>query len=363
MAEEAKDLNIDPNINPGAPSGLSVEDAARKLAEMRDTDEGDDPGEEEGRVSEEQEDIRHDDEKEETEEESAEKESAVEDGADPDTLELGAEEIASLLGVKEDRIRISDDGEIHFTVKEGDETSEVNLDKLINSYQGDANLTNRAKALSEMQKKREAALNDFIQQSQQTAQQASMVIDALSKSIVADYEGIDWKSLKEEDPQQYAALKVEKSEREQALQAMQMQAAAAIEEQQRIASEELQKQFNDYIAREQELLKTSIPNWDNVKDDVKGFLEKQGFSGDEIKQIADHRILKMAHDSMLLQKGKETARKKAAKPLPKMMKPGARKSKATVDMEELKAAQERFNKTRSLTDAVKLRQLRKKLKE
>lgn len=298
----------------------------------------------------------------ETEQPDVSRETLPDEGAESEaeTYDLGADDLANLLGIEESRLFVNDEGKVSFRAKVGEESQDVNLENLINAYQGDANLTNRSKALAEMEKAKQAELQKYHQQSTEFAQQAAAILDAVKTEFLSPYSSEDLKTLREDDPAEYAARMEEIRQREARFQQVANEAVKLVEGSQNTVSEETQQQYATYLQGEREKTKTAVPEWDKVEQDVVNYASEIGFSNDEIGMIGDSRLQVLMFKAMMFDKGKTQAKKKLSKPIPKMTKGGKTPSKQELSLEQSQKLRNRLKETGDWKDAVELFKNRRK---
>jgi hypothetical protein len=95
-----------------------------------------------------------------------------------------------------------------YYVKVDGEEQEVTLDELRNGYQRQADYTRKSQALAEQRKAYEANLQ-AIQSEREQYSQALEMMAAQQKNELSQYENIDWKALKEDDPMEYMEKRLE----------------------------------------------------------------------------------------------------------------------------------------------------------
>ena len=271
-------------------------------------------------------------------------------------IELESDQFAELLGLKPEQLNVSDDGNIRFVGKVDNESVDVSLDQLLNDFQGDATLTNRSKKLAEERKETLVALQN---QTQQFAQQSANLLEGLKEQYLKPFDDVNWKELKAEDPAEYAAQMADKRATEESLSQIANNAISEITQAQEAQNVEMQKQYGEYLTQQQDMVtdKTSklhIPDFDKTYPEIKSYMNKLGFNEQEQNQVADARILKAFHQSMLFEKGKTGAKKKLATPLPKVFKPGTPPSKQEVSQETESKLRSKLKETGDWKDAVAL---------
>lgn len=294
----------------------------------------------------------------------AEADATQEEGAEPgaESIELGADEFAQLLGLDENRISIDDDGAITFRVKGDNGETDVNLDSLINAYQGDVNLTNRSKQVAEMEKTKSAELERFQNSMTEYAQKAAIQLEAINNAYVTEFQEIDWQGLKSEDPAAWSAKMVEMQQRKAQIDGLVQNALSQIEQQQKAVEEEQTKAKASQLQAELNATVESFQNLglkgkdlDKAGDEVNAYLA-QTYNQDEMQNLLDHRTLTMAYKAMMFDKGAKAASDKKVKRVPKVLKSGSKPSTQQVKINErqkIKAAHKKQGTMDSAANALK----------
>ncbi len=286
--------------------------------------------------------------------EGVESEEEAETPAEVETL--GADQLAELLKYKPEKLVVTDDGEIRFKISVDGEESDANLTDLIERYQRDAHLTNRGKELTNLTKQAEEKLSGVLQMGQQMAQQSNALFESMKKEVLNKYESVDWQTLRVQDPAEYAALQAEMQQTLSRINTAKDESMQAIASQYNSAQEQVKANFQQYLSEQRDAAKALIPNWGpDVQKDVKHFLNSQGFVDQEVNNIFDARMVNIAYQAMLYNKGKSSVSQKLEKkPLPKVLKPGARPDAKLIAQEGERKAKAKLRKSGSVDDAASL---------
>lgn len=278
-----------------------------------------------------------------------------------DELSLDAEQVASILGIEAEKIIVDDDG-LKFRAKNGENESKATLADMLKSYQLEANLNSRSMELAETKKKADEEVRSWMEKSQHLAQQQQLLAERLESELSESYKDTEWERLREEDPGEYAAQRELLRQKQDRIRGIFEEINTSIQENARVAQEHMQAQMQEYIKKQGELLSSYIPGWGSeTQKDISGFLKSEGFTDNEIAAVSDARIVKLSHMAMQFKNGKEISQKKLKKPLPKVLKPGSKPSKTTVNNEKLKQARDKLRKSGDMKDAAAL--LKMKFKE
>jgi len=126
---------------------------------------------------------------------------------------------------------------------------------------------------------------------------------------------------------------------------------------------EVQRSMKARLEQEAQLLVEAIPEWknaDTAKSEKAALIEfglKEGFKEEDLKGVADHRVVKLLRKAMLYDR--IAAKQATIKPKPptvqqaKVIAPGNPKS-AKVSTSEVVRAKQRLAKTGNVRDAAKL---------
>ena len=283
----------------------------------------------------------------------------VEEQAGAEAIELEADQFAEILNLKPDNLVVDDDG-VKFRAKVDNEVVDVSLEQLLNAYQGDAKLTNRSKEIAKLEQAQQEHLSRLAEQSNQFAQQSTAVLEALKDKYVNPYSQEDLKTLREDDPAEYAARKAEIKERESEFANLVNNALGTVQQAQTTQNEEMQRQYGEYLKAEGEKTLKAIPEWKTVEKDVFQHALNDGFTEQELGQIADSRLLKWAYQSMMYEKGITGAKQKKVRTVPKVVKAGNRPDKGQVSLEAQQKARARLKNSGSMDDAAAILRSRRK---
>lgn len=226
-------------------------------------------------------------------------------------------------------------GTIKGKVKVNGEESEVTLSELTKGYQMESDYRRKTMELAENRKEFEQEQEQARQYINSRVTEANQLSAILERELVGDYNAVDWNALRANDPAEYSAKMTDFQNRQAQLNQVKAHAMSEAQRLQEEAQEQQQAAYKDVLAKEQEALYSAIPEWrdaeaaDKGKTEIKDFLKSYGFNSNEIAQIYDHRHVLLIRDAM---KGQRVAKqedvvKKQIKKVPKLVKPGAKKTK------------------------------------
>jgi len=247
------------------------------------------------------------------------------------TLEVVADEDltwATALGVNEDQLSFDEDGDIAgINVKVNGESETIDMSTLIAGFQN--NKANTVKSQSHAE-----AVKEFEVQKEQTEQlYASKLesVDALTKhfenQLIAEFDNINWDQLRVEDPAEYAAARHDYATKAGELQKV-MGAIQADKESQN--NEQLQAQQANqqaYMKNQYDIMLQNNPEWSDetirnaAREGYQTFVKDQyGFADEHWDMVTDARLIELIKDAKKYHDGAAVAAKKTQKPVPKFQK-------------------------------------------
>lgn len=256
---------------------------------------------------------------------------------------------------------------LEIDVKVDGQPSKAKLSDLVSSYQIQTAAEKRLEEAKEKAKTQNQALAEKQEQIDRSFQVAANLIKKVESKLTSDSDSVDWKTLREQDPAEFAAKKQEFEERKKELEKMKQEAVSEYQQVAQTSQAEQQEQLQQYLQAEREKLLSALPEWKDeekakeASGKISGYLSNIGFSNQEIAQAYDHRMVLMAHKAMLYDEGQgkaEPAKKKLAK-VPKTLKPGAPKSPTQINQQKARDAMDRLKRTGSLDDALAAYRMRK----
>ena len=249
------------------------------------------------------------------------------------------------------------------------EDGEINLQDILRSYQTEAAQTRKSQKFALEEKQR---LEQWGQQQQVLNDQivaVATMAKAMREKIEAQYNSEDMARLKTDDPGEYAVKQLEKTN---ILRDVDQQVANALaynqqqQQQNKAMLEQIAQQTNQKIfgtgVNDKEAL---IPEWNDQEtylkesDAIRRNLIRLGYPTPSPEMFVDHRFIMLARDamryrSMLDKQGraKEEVKKKVAKlPRAKVVRPGAKRTKAQVSAKQRQDRLRKVQKTGSVYDA------------
>jgi hypothetical protein len=294
----------------------------------------------------------------ETEAEELEEAEEVEEEAPKLEEEGQAEEETEEEVTEEEDYEVVAEEDLKYTIKVDGEELEVGIDELKNGYQRQADYTRKSQALAEQRKGTEAIQSERMQLEQERQMYANglQMLQEQQSAKLTDFEGIEWDSLKQEDPYQYMIKKDEYRDAQESIN--------NLAKEQQLVQQEQAQQANQarahFVQQEYARLVEALPEWNDskssIKKDVREYASSVGFRPDEINQLADHRsvlVIKKAMEYDRLTQ-KVAPKKKAVKKVPKVQKSGRGNSNEDAAAEANNKKRARLRKSGKQQDAASL---------
>lgn len=239
------------------------------------------------------------------------------------------------------------------------EESTVPISEILKSYQLSKHVNNQSQELANQRKAFEAEQEKKLQEVNHRLTEAQVLSQQLEADLVAEHNQVDWTTLRNTDPAEFAARKQEYNERWNRIQGMKNK---ALSEAYRISQESQQKQTDEQtklVQAERKKWPEAIPEWrdkakfESDRVEIVSYLRNMGFSDTDIASVYDARQMKMIRNAMLYEKAskKATIEQKKVVNLPKVLKPGTQTTKSDTKTEKDKELEGRLRKTGKLDDA------------
>jgi len=261
---------------------------------------------------------------------------------------------------------VEEEGEDLYTVTVNGEEHQVPLEELVKGYSRHSDYTKKTQEVAEYRRGAEAAIQQAQQEIYQTQQFRQQYIDAASTAIQERYgkwheleNNTDWDRLKVEDREEYLTKKSEQADLENSI----TQETARVEQATQQQQYEQAQAHEQYVVAERQKLASIIPEWNNpefrgkVGKDLTEFALSQGFSEQDIRQLADHRqllVLMQAKAFQEMQNAQVTAKAKKTKKKPKMVSSGTGKKKGENSKKQRAVQMKRLKESGHVDDSVSL---------
>lgn len=272
------------------------------------------------------------DEESDEEESEGDEEASEDDETEPESEPSGLDEEKTL-------IDIDIDGE----------TYEVNLVELKSGYLRQEEYTKR---LAEVDTKR-VEIEEQLAQREVDLNRELELAQVMITGDLRKYDQVDWNRLKQEDPAQYQALRLEAVEAKERVDAI-ANRRAQIDAMRNKAN---QLKHDAYVKRQIELAEKMIPEFrtEEFRKSIVKYGESVGYTEGEILGMSDARQLLLLNQARLYSEGqvrrKAALEQKVPEKLPPVVKPGAPKAKNSEAKTKAKATGQRFAQEKSVEAA------------
>jgi hypothetical protein len=240
------------------------------------------------------------------------------------------------------------------TVKIDGVEKAVPLAEVIKSYQLEGHVNNKSIEVSNQKQALEQERTQWRQATQQALSQHQAMGNLALQMLNHDFGKVDWNTLRQNNPAEFAALNAEFQQRQGQIQ----QFLGQVQQHQAAAQAEQQQLMQQNLAAERERLHAAVPEWRNPaaferdRQQISQYARNLGFQDAELNQIFDHRYMLILRDAARYQdlqaKAPEVLRQ--VRQAPPAAAPGSR-TNANPNDARRSAAIERFNKNPTDEDA------------
>lgn len=228
-----------------------------------------------------------------------------------------------------------------------DGPEKVSIEQLKDTYRENLKVQRESQQLEMARQQAAAQIQQAAQALQAKEQQAAELLNYVENNFYQEMGRINWDQLRQTNPAEYAALRLQYQERQNQLANLKAQAAVRWEQAQREQAQMAESYERELLQREARLLHSSIPEWNDPvvaereKQEIASFLLNRGFSPEEVASLKLHKQVLLARDAMRYQRSKgEASKNKVFKLGKKMLSPGSRTSRseqANTDTRQLRA--------------------------
>jgi hypothetical protein len=273
--------------------------------------------------------------------ESELEEPEIEDNAGPSEDEEAT--WSKVLGVPEDKIILDDEGDFAgFKVNVAGKIEVVPAAELISGYQKNRAIDQKGKALAEEKKNFESQKMQTLQEYGTKIKDAEALTTYLENSLVKEYQGVDWNTLRYSNPGEYAALVQDYNIRVDEIQKIKTATDTVKQQETEKYQQEFGQRTQAYIQEQVQKAIEKHPEWQDTNkfksalSTMQNFVsDTYGFSAQEFADVKDARILDLILDAQKYRAGKTIAEKKLAKPVGKFQKPTGQVKATKTKLEQL----------------------------
>lgn len=269
--------------------------------------------------------------------------------------------LASALGLDDDKLEYDADGNVVFNAVIDGKSHKVPMSELVKSYQLQGHVNNKSMALESERKEFHSTRDQAYQALSVRLDGLDKLTQAAEKSLLAEFQGIDWNALRVADPGEWAALQQYYQQRNAELQQIKTLAGQERERHSTELSQEQQAQYQQFMQAEVAKMVADNPTWTDqavmAKDfaDVGNFIRSTyGFTDEEIANSMDARVMRLIQDARAYHTGKKAvAEKKIPDNVPKYTKPGTSGDRPSLQKaRQIKAQKESIKRSGGSVDSI-----------
>jgi len=197
--------------------------------------------------------------------------------------ELPLETVADVLGLDPTMLDVDENGQVLVRTKVDGEEKLVKPSELIKSFQLEQHVHKKSEEVSQAKRQAQQTLEQWGQQ----LAEAQQLLQQAYAQLQNEAQTVDWETLREEDPAEYAAKKAELLEREQRLQ----QQAAQFQQQLVQYQQAQAQQQAEFMGQEAQRVIDEIPEWRDESTRkqeaaaIMNWLKEQGWTDTELATI------------------------------------------------------------------------------
>ena len=240
-----------------------------------------------------------------------------------DDDEDGLAALASELGLDADKLILSEDGDIQIKLKVNGRDEVIDLKEAVSQTQFSKANDEKARNLADERKTFESERQQVAQEFAARLQNVQAMGQMLEQQLLAEYNGVDWETLKTSDPARYLVTQQEYQQRQQQLH----QAGQQLGEQMRNMQEQQDGQWQaeraQILSSERVAMVESVPEWNDTEvmqrdlSQIVQYGQSLGFSEDDLSNVIHNRELQVLRKAMLYDQGQTVASKKVKQQAPK----------------------------------------------
>jgi len=254
---------------------------------------------------------------------------------DTETIEVDSlDDFATHFGVeKADLYNLK----IPITMADG-QRSEVTLGEWKDSYRNHDELARETRKTAEARQQLETQQALMQNAFQEKVRSADAALTVAEQQVVNEYHAIDWATLRQQDPAEWAAARQNIQERMASIKNSKQELENRWHQEQQQNQHEQQQQIAQILETERASLLQALPSWqdENVakaeRSQLSEYLRSSGFNESEVGSVADHRLVVMANKARLYDeslKSTQAAKKRVVKIGKKTISPGTTRGKQT----------------------------------
>lgn len=248
------------------------------------------------------------------------------DGQQSDEPQITTSDLAKFLGVDETALDLDEDGSVKLKTKVDGQEGTAKLQDLLKSYQLQEHVDRKAREAADKEKAIHARVQEVEQAAQARLQQVEALANVAAQELMRDFQSIDWQTLRQNDPGEYAARQADFQARNSQLQGV-FQTLAQNKAQ---SDQQAQAQRQQMLAQESQRLPVLIPEWKDEavatreRGEIREWAIKAGIPQEDVANVANATYIAVMRKAMLFDKLQQSrpAVENKVRTAPKLVKPG-----------------------------------------
>jgi len=255
-------------------------------------------------------------------------------------------DLAKVLGIDESMLDVDEDGSIKVKTKIDGAEGAAKFADLVKSYQLEGHVNKRSMAVAEQEKALQSRAQEAEQQVQARLQHVESLANVAAHELMREFQSIDWPTLRQQSPGDYAALQQDFNARKAQLAGVYQEVARGKQQQTEQFTQNVQKK----VAEEMQRLPELIPEWKNPEvfqkesAQLRGWAVKNGIPEQMVEAVSNGPLASAAQiavwrRAMLFDQLQATkpAIENKLRQAPKIVKPGqAQADSAAQKLQSLK---------------------------
>lgn len=238
---------------------------------------------------------------------------------------------------------------------------QATIEQLKDAYKEQEKIRVQAAQVEQARLQMQQQWTQAAQSLQQKEHEAAALLQNVEQQFFQEMAQVNWDWLRQNNPAEFAALRMQYQERQTQLANLRADAAIRYENAQREQAQVQVAQERELLRQEADLLYRAIPEWRDQqvaareKAEIAQFLLSRGYSPQYVASIKAHREVLLARDAMRLARTQQSvAKNKVFKLGKKTLTPGSRTGRAEQNNETTRTLRGKLAKSGNMKDAAAL---------
>lgn len=238
---------------------------------------------------------------------------------------------------------------------------QATIEQLKDAYKEQEKIRVQAAQVEQARLQMQQQWTQAAQSLQQKEHEAAALLQNVEQQFFQEMAQVNWDWLRQNNPAEFAALRMQYQERQTQLANLRADAAIRYENAQREQAQVQIAQERELLRQEADLLYRAIPEWRDQqvaareKAEIAQFLLSRGYSPQYVASIKAHREVLLARDAMRLARTQQSvAKNKVFKLGKKTLTPGSRTGRAEQNNETTRTLRGKLAKSGNMKDAAAL---------